>query len=98
MTEAQISGIPAIASDVGGLPESVGPGGVLVAPRDSRERWRTTFSDVWDDHDRYARLSEQALAFSRRPEIAVDSVVRRFEELMGQAIDRHRGRAVEVAT
>lgn len=89
VSEAQITGIPAIASRVGGLPESVGPGGILVSPRDDRRAWRAALSEVWDHQDRYARLSELALEHSRRPEISVDVVTRRFEELMGQAIDRH---------
>ena len=34
VTEAQISGVPALASDAGGLPEAVGPGGILM-PRNA---------------------------------------------------------------
>ena len=32
VAEAQVSGIPALVSDIGGLPEAVGPGGCLVPP------------------------------------------------------------------
>ncbi len=38
-TEAQFSGIPVIASNRGGLPESVGPGGVLLDPDGPLEPW-----------------------------------------------------------
>ena len=42
VTEAQLSGIPVLASAIGGLPESVGPGGILVPPGSDVE--------VWDAH------------------------------------------------
>jgi glycosyltransferase involved in cell wall biosynthesis len=89
VSEAQISGIPTLASDVGGLPESVGPGGILVHPKDSKEAWLAGLTAIWDDADRYERLSELALAHSQRPDIAVDRVVQRFEELLRQAIVAH---------
>ncbi len=56
VSEAQISGIPTVASRVGGLPESVGPGGILVTPRTPSVAWLEALSEVWDDQDRYARL------------------------------------------
>ena len=48
VSEAQISGIPTIASRVGGLPESVGPGGILVSPRDDKPAWRAALAEIWD--------------------------------------------------
>jgi glycosyltransferase involved in cell wall biosynthesis len=89
VSEAQISGIPSLASRLGGLPESVGPGGILVAPSDSSEAWMEALSEVWDDQERYEELSERALQHSRRPELFVDNVIQRFEELVARAIDRH---------
>ena len=89
VSEAQINGIPSVASRLGGLPESVGPGGILVAPSDSSEAWMEALSEVWDDQERYEQLSERALEHSRRPELSVDHVIQRFEELVAQAIDRH---------
>lgn len=77
-TEAQINGIPVLASDRGGLPESVGPGGVL-APHDAPMAvWREAFSRIWDDEDRYRDYSAQALAYSKRAEIQPDVIVRTF--------------------
>ena len=89
VSEAQISGIPSVASRLGGLPESVGPGGILVAPPDSRDAWLNALAEAWDDPDRYRRLSEGAYEHSRRPELAVDIVVQRFEGLVAETIDRH---------
>ena len=90
VSEAQISGIPAIASRAGGLPESVGTGGILVSPRDSGQAWLTALSTAWDDEDRYKQLSAAALQHSRRPEITTDVVLERFEGLLRQAIESHR--------
>jgi glycosyltransferase involved in cell wall biosynthesis len=95
-SEAQISGIPAIASHVGGLPEAVGPGGILVAPPDSRQAWLDALSTAWDDQKRYEELSSSALEHSRRPEMNPDLVVQRFEGLLAQAIERHRECVAEV--
>jgi glycosyltransferase involved in cell wall biosynthesis len=90
VSEAQISGIPTVASWIGGLPESVGPGGILVTPPDSDDAWLEALSEIWDNESRYEELSERARAHSRRPELSVDLVTRRFEELMAQAIARHQ--------
>jgi glycosyltransferase involved in cell wall biosynthesis len=77
-TEAQINGIPVLASDRGGLPESVGPGGVLAPHDASMEVWQDAFSRIWDHEDRYRHYSEQALAYSKRPEIQPNMIVRTF--------------------
>jgi glycosyltransferase involved in cell wall biosynthesis len=89
VSEAQIIGIPSLASRLGGLPESVGPGGILVEPPTSTSAWRNAVSEVWDDEDRYEQLSERALLHSRRPELSVDLAIRRFEDLVTAAIGRH---------
>ncbi|MBV9696173.1 MAG: glycosyltransferase [Gammaproteobacteria bacterium] len=68
ITEAHASGIPAIATDYAALPESVGPGGVLVARDATLADWQSALRGVWDDASRYEELSARALAYSRRPE------------------------------
>jgi glycosyltransferase involved in cell wall biosynthesis len=90
VSEAQINGIPTVASGLGGLPESVGPGGILVTPPDSLTAWLDALARVWDDERQYEQLSERAREHSRRPELSVDPVTHRFEELIAQAIDRHQ--------
>jgi glycosyltransferase involved in cell wall biosynthesis len=88
VTEAQVSGIPVLASDRGGLPESVGPGGVLVDPAAPPERWVEALSRVWDDPAEYERLSAAALDHARRPEIQPGVIVTRFVDILS----RHAGR------
>lgn len=82
VTEAQVSGIPAIASDCGGLPEAVGAGGILVDPAAPIEAWEGALAALWDDPAAYARLCDAALRHSARPEIQVDSLMDRFTALL----------------
>jgi glycosyltransferase involved in cell wall biosynthesis len=89
VSEAQINGIPSVASRLGGLPESVGPGGILIDPPDSEQAWLDALSTVWDDDARYAELSRLARQYSLRAELAVGSIVRRFEGLAESAIAQH---------
>ena len=88
-SEAQISGIPVIGSHVGGIAESIGRGGLVVKPPHSRAAWLEALSQAWDDPGCYERLTREALRHSRRPEMTVDGVVRRFEGLVRSAIERH---------
>ena len=78
-TEAQCSGVPVLASNTGGLPESVGPGGLLVDVHAPLTEWLVALSTLWDDTAAYLRLSEAALMHSRRKEIQFSYVV---EELL----------------
>jgi glycosyltransferase involved in cell wall biosynthesis len=74
-TEAQCSGVPVLASNRGGLPESVGPGGLLVDIHAPLTEWLVALSTLWDDTDAYFRLSEAALVHSQRPEIQFNYLV-----------------------
>jgi glycosyltransferase involved in cell wall biosynthesis len=69
VSEAQISGIPVIASNRGGLPEAVGPGGVIIGYDDSVDVWSKTVCKVWSDDEYYSKLSQNSLIYSERPEI-----------------------------
>lgn len=66
-SEAHFSGIPVVASNRGGLPESVGPGGVLVAPEDTLETWVAAVRRLWSDDEAQAAASRAALEYARRP-------------------------------
>jgi glycosyltransferase involved in cell wall biosynthesis len=67
-SEAHVSGIPVIASAVGGLPEAVGPGGILIEPGAPLTRWIQALRSLWDDAAVYTQLSARASAYSERPE------------------------------
>ena len=86
-TEAHVNGIPVLASDRGGLPESVGPGGVVVPAEAPHGVWLAALAELWDDPEAYARCSAAAKAYARRPEIRpkviVDEFCRLLPELAG---------------
>jgi len=68
VTEAHAAGIPVLARAYAGLPESVGPGGILMAPDASLEQWTQALRSMWDDHSLYDTLVERTREFSARPE------------------------------
>jgi glycosyltransferase involved in cell wall biosynthesis len=68
-TEAHFSGIPVVASNKGGLPESVGPGGVLIDPDGPVEAWIEAVTRLWSDEIYYREMSRAAMVYSRRPDI-----------------------------
>jgi glycosyltransferase involved in cell wall biosynthesis len=67
-SEAQVSGIPVIASATGGLPEAVGPGGILIEPGAPLAQWVRALRSLWDEPAFYAQLSGRARAHAERPE------------------------------
>lgn len=81
VTEAQFSGIPVIASNSGGLPESVGPGGLLVEPSDSLEAWNEALARLWDDQGAYQAYADAALLHARRAEIKPEVLIGKFIEI-----------------
>jgi glycosyltransferase involved in cell wall biosynthesis len=82
-SEAQFSGIPVIASNRGGLPEAVGPGGVLLDP-DRPELWVEAIRKLWDDEQHYSQLSAAAVSHAGRaeidPRVQVDGLLRLAEK------------------
>lgn len=96
-TEAHFSGIPVLASNSGGLPEAVGPGG-LCLPRDAPfPEWLEAFSGIWDDPIRYEQLCAAARHYSQRREISRDAIVESFLALLNAACaeDRDDSQVVE---
>ncbi len=47
--EAVAATIPVLASCVGGLPEAVGDGGIVVDPDEHSDEWIRQLSAIWDD-------------------------------------------------
>lgn len=91
-SEAHVSGIPVIASRIGGLVESVGPGGILVPPDAPAQVWTEALRSVWDDQSRYAALSAAARAYSLRPELQQSWAVERMLAEIDAAISLRAGR------
>ena len=79
VTEAHLNGLPVITSDRGGLPESVGGGGILLDPEGPIEPWLEALSMLWDDEAIYKKYSAAAEQSAQRREIQP-------EFLLGQLI------------
>ena len=75
VTEAHFSGIPALASRVGALPEFVGPGGILVDPAAPAFIWAEELKRMWRDDRLYQRLRNAALGYSTRSQITVSQQI-----------------------
>ena len=86
--EAQMSGIPVVASKVGGLPEAVGEGGILVDPEASVDAWSRALSNLWDDETTYERQASLSERQGRRSDLEPRVVGDRFESLMKDLVER----------
>jgi glycosyltransferase involved in cell wall biosynthesis len=83
--EAQVSGIPVMATRRGGLPEAVGPGGVLLDTADI-EVWAAELRRLWTDKAHYDRLSDAALAHSGRPELDSEKQIDTYIDIIRRAV------------
>ena len=90
VTEAQLNGIPVIASNLGGLPESVGPGGIIVNPGADLGEWQTALSRLWDDVTQYEMFSKAALEHSQREEIRPERLLKELLEVISALVKRPR--------
>jgi glycosyltransferase involved in cell wall biosynthesis len=87
VSEAQLSGIPILASNYGGLPESVGRGGILIDPAASLEQWERALARMWDDEAEYERLAELARQHARRPDFQPVAII---EQLLATLFELSR--------
>ncbi len=85
-SEAHFSGIPILASTRGGLPESVGPGGVLIDPDAPREAWTQALRRLWTDQAYYQQMSHAALAYSARDAIRPERQIEALLSVAEQAV------------
>jgi glycosyltransferase involved in cell wall biosynthesis len=81
VAEAQINGIPVLASNHGGLPESVGKGGVLIDANDI-DKWILELTRLWNDNSYYNKISKEALIHAGREEIETSKVLDKFIQIL----------------
>ena len=81
-TEAGFSAIPAIARAVGGLPESVGSGGLLIPPEASVDDWAQTVKRLYAEPEYYSRLVAASAEFSQRPESSPTRLAQQLEQTL----------------
>jgi glycosyltransferase involved in cell wall biosynthesis len=91
VTEAQFSGIPVVASARGGLPEAVGPGGVILDHDAPAAMWAHAVAELWSDRCRYERLSGAALDHSMRTALDTDRHITRLVETLRHFIETGSG-------
>ena len=77
ITEAQVNGIPVLASKVGGIPEALGNGGILVDTISDPDAWLTGLGEI---EARYVELSGNAIRNAEK--FSVAATVTRFEEIL----------------
>jgi glycosyltransferase involved in cell wall biosynthesis len=82
VAEAQLSGIPALVSDRGALPETLGAGGLSVPLDAGFDAWLAAFDRLWGDRDLYERSRAAARAESTSPDRAPDRIAARFLDLL----------------
>ena len=68
-SEAHVSSIPVLASDVGGVSEAVGPGGTLFAPDAKDEDWAAELNKLWNDTQYYRSVSRRAGEYALRDQL-----------------------------
>lgn len=81
-TESHINGIPVLASEIGGLPESVGNGGILIPANANSEQWSIALRKLWDDSKFYQQKSKQALDYAKRESIDIDYLGKKLESYL----------------
>ncbi len=80
--EAQVNQIPVIAAQVGGIPYTLGDGGILVTPIDKAEGYINAIRHLRKDEEIYCRLSNLAHQNSQRAEFDPHYQVKRFLEFI----------------
>jgi glycosyltransferase involved in cell wall biosynthesis len=78
--EAYVNGIPAIGSNIGGIPDYIGDGGDVVDNYTDPEAWVTTITQYLSDDEYYQQKSQ--LARQRSNLFDKDKIVGEFEEIL----------------
>jgi glycosyltransferase involved in cell wall biosynthesis len=88
VTEAQFLGIPAIASSMGALPETVGAGGIIIDAEASIDQWVQALRNLWDDAAVYQSYADAALNYSQRAEISPTQIATQFIGILEALLTR----------
>ena len=96
-SEAHCSGIPVVGSSRGGLPEAIGPGGIVLDYEAPVDEWANAVRSLWSDRGRYEELSAKAWNWSNRSELDPDRQFATFMDVLEGARAGHRDVAHAVA-
>jgi glycosyltransferase involved in cell wall biosynthesis len=84
--EAQRFGVPVIASKRGGLPESVGKGGVLIDDYLNVDSWVQYIGSLLDDNARYRELQAEALSHANSRQFTPAFAVSAFRAIVEDTV------------
>ncbi len=88
-SEAHCSGIPVLGSSRGGLPEAIGPGGIVLDYDAPVATWSSALHRLWSDDAAYQRYSDSALRHMARAEMNPKDQFEKFESVLARAADLH---------
>jgi glycosyltransferase involved in cell wall biosynthesis len=88
--EACANGIPVVASDIGGIPEALGAGGVLVDPGEPAQRWADAIESVLGDPHRYDALGSAGVSHSRQPKYDPQFITASLTQLTQRMATTHQ--------
>jgi glycosyltransferase involved in cell wall biosynthesis len=88
--EAQASGIPALATDIGGMCEAVGNGGRLLPAGAGAPEWEGALASIWDNERSYTEVASRAEREGSRPELSPEAAASRLEAAVANARSRWR--------
>jgi glycosyltransferase involved in cell wall biosynthesis len=91
-SEAHFAGIPVVASNSGGLPESVGPGGILIARDAPIAEWVNAVRGLWSDENRWRAMSDAARRYSSRDALSPARQIEEIEAVLLQATRQNASR------
>ena len=89
-SEAQAVGLPVVARSVGGLPESVGPGGVLMQPDAPAQEWAEVIQKLSSDSVLYNQLVAKALDYAKRPDVCAQANLSKLRRRLESTVQSHR--------
>ncbi|MDJ0702680.1 MAG: glycosyltransferase [Leptolyngbyaceae cyanobacterium MO_188.B28] len=88
IVEAQVNGIPVVTAKAGGIPYTVGRGGVLIDPKDNVQAYVEALTQLRQDQDHYAELSDLARKNSQRTEFDPQYQVKNFIQFVESRIQQ----------
>lgn len=88
--EAHFSGIPVVANRIGGLPEAVGPGGLLIDPAAPVSEWVRAVRRLWADDAYWKEMSIAARHYGRRDALNPDHQVREIVAVLSATVAKSR--------
>ncbi len=81
-SEAHINAIPVLGSDRGGLPQAIGPGGLVVQAEAPVGIWLAALAQLWDNSILHAAVSDRSRTYALRSEIQPDIIVASLMDIL----------------